>query len=155
MVTPKEEVAWIATELPERRALPVDGLAIAHSASIWVLDFQSAESAKALAWVTYQPFLSASDHWGSGCCKSSGTEMAGSAWREDPKLKASLALEVFACWDQGIHHGNSTWGVLLVDLLLELEHHDRQELNLLVEPERIGRTRVHLRLEGMVQRVNQ
>ena len=86
--------------------------------------------------------------------------MAGSARRADPKLKASLALEVFALGDlsledHGIRHGNSTCVVLPFDCLLEFERRDRQELILLVEAGRIGRTPVGLRLEGMVQRLYQ
>ena len=75
--------------------------------------------------------------------------MVGYARRADPKLKASLALEVIALCDlslgdHGTSHGNCTW-------LVELERRDRQELNLLVKPGRIGRTLVSLRLEGMAQ----
>ena len=86
--------------------------------------------------------------------------MAGSARLADPKLRASLALEVFALCDlclgdQVTRHGISTWAVLLVGRLLELDHRDRQELTLLVGTGRIGRTLVGLRLEGMVQRAYQ
>ena len=81
--------------------------------------------------------------------------MVGPARRADPKLEASLALEVLLLWDQSNRHGNSAWVVLPVVRHLGIERRDRHELNLLVEPERTDRTRAGFQLVGMVQRLYQ